>query len=185
MLTLILTCIDTAFGRLDYASLSDQTRMEMFISGTHAEGQKKYQDVNGSFFDIELWSGVKCDDEGNVTAIRFLSSPFKSELNGTLHFEFVPPKTCHLHIMNQTGLDGTLETSALSRGLEVLRIYVSHMQGSVDMTALPEALKHLKLASNDFSGECDLRSLPKGLETFDVTDNSFSGSVVCQRSHRL
>ena len=66
-----LLSIDPALGRLDYDSLSDQARMEIFIDGLTEETKKHFQDPKGGFLDISEWSGVFVTDDGEVTDVDY------------------------------------------------------------------------------------------------------------------
>ena len=64
----LLEAVDSSFGRLDYASLSQQALMEMVIEGI-ANKEKICGDANEPN-DIEEWEGVTVED-GEVVEIAW------------------------------------------------------------------------------------------------------------------
>ncbi|KNH06149.1 hypothetical protein XU18_2974 [Perkinsela sp. CCAP 1560/4] len=79
----LLEAVDSSFGRLDYASLSQQALMEMVIEGI-ANKEKICGDPDEPT-DIEEWKGVIIED-GEVVEIAWR----QFRLRGALHLEWLP-----------------------------------------------------------------------------------------------
>ena len=71
MLFQLCISVDPSLGRLDYASLSDQTRMEIMFSELKEPLHWAIHDHNFEVRDACDWTGVKCDSDGNVTYFKF------------------------------------------------------------------------------------------------------------------
>ena len=166
--------VDPVLGRLDYESLSDQSRMEMLISHIDLKSQAMFQDSNGGYLDVEEWKGVCSEENGKVTHISFGDD---HSFTGNLLFEFTPPYLEALAVVTHPALVGTLQASALPASLKHVNIFETKMNGTVDMTSLPKALLTCQLAWCFFSGSCDLTALPSGLKCFALLSNAFSGSI--------
>ena len=172
---LLFPCIDPALGRLDYASLSDQARMEILVSGLDEASRKCVQDENGAIIDVCDWPSITCDDEGNV--IRMKPQARFADRRGTLYLDYIPPKCVYFSISVRTNLTGTLTTSLLPQVLEVFACSNNKFFGTVDFTSLPSAMREFSIANNNFSGSCDLTKLPKGLTALEIGSNNFTGSL--------
>ena len=162
----VLHTTDPALGRVDFASLDDDTRMRLFFEGVEAETDPGHR---ASSYEI---LGVEFDEEHNITEI----DP-QCRLIGTLKWAFVPPRLKKLQIYRMTRITGTFDPSALLEGLAELMLYRSGFSGEVDFTNLPKALKYCNLSQNKFAGSCILTSLPAHLERLDVSGNELSGSL--------
>ena len=157
-------------GRFDYASLTDQMRMEMVVADFSEEVKKLYQDENGLFIDVCEWQGVTCDWDSNVIRIQ------SSGARGPIALEFIPPKVTELY-MNMASLSGTLSTSALPKGMECFEVGSNDFEGTVDFTTLPENMEELCLYRNTFTGSAALNRLPQGFRKLWIQANNFSGSL--------
>ena len=84
--SVILFASDSALGRVDYSSLSDQTLMEMLVDGFLDSAKKKYQDSEGMYLDVCDWPLVRCDDNRRVIMVKHIQ-----ETAGSLSLTFMPP----------------------------------------------------------------------------------------------
>ena len=175
-MALALFCIDPSLGRLDYDSLSDQTRMEILIDGLTNGTKKHFQDQHGGYKAIEKWRGVRIDKEANVISISFSPLFFVFEDSGSLNFAFLPPKLRAFSALNQK-LRGTVDAENLPENLLRCTMSNNGLSGSFDLGKLPDQLESLNLRMNSFSGECDLSKLPKKMKWLILAKNAFSGSV--------
>ena len=195
MLLSILQAADDALGRVDFTTLSDQTRMELFMEGFTHESKKPFQNPSGEFLDIQEWDGLTFDDQGALCEMKYERS-----LEGTVAFEFTPASVERIGIC-KCSIEGTLDVTRLPDGLtsfivtdgkalrgtidlcslpsELVHLYVSQNQfhGSADLTQLPDSLLNLNLSSNKFSGTLSLKSLPAQMWSLELHDNNFSGSL--------
>ena len=169
-IALFVQTADNHLGRVDFASLSDQTLMEMLVEGFSERIKKKFQDKNGMFRDACEWKGVKCDGENNVTAIK------KIARRAPISLEYIPLNV-KLFEMYTAELTGTLETSGLPRHLERFAIGGNGFTGTVNFPEFPRDLQLISLYLNKFSGSAILDVLPRSLETLAFQKNNFSGSL--------
>ena len=196
---LLLFCADIMISRVDEASLPDQVRMELFVESlTTMDGRLEVRTNEGEFNDVCKWHNVSCDESDNVKMIRW---GYKN-IGGPVRLEWLPP---HLERFDASKRDtertkfrspsdyqrfmakreadkayllsGTLETSALPRGLEHFIITCNNFDGSVDMKALPDSLKDFLISKNAFVGSVNLEKLPSTLITLYANGNQFSGTI--------
>ena len=161
---------DAHLGRLDYASLPDQTLMEMLVEGFTGEVKKRFQTENGMFLDVCAWNGVTCDHNHHVVVAEI------DQCDGSVAFEYIPPKTTAV-ILNNGKLSGSLLTNTLPKEMTELDVCANRLQGTVDFTAWPDSMKCINLAMNNFTGSAVLDRLPQALELLNIQRNNFSGSL--------
>ena len=169
-----LSLIDPSLGRLDYASLTDQARMEIVIESLPEESKERFRDDSGSYRDVCEWRGVECDDEHN--AIKFSTFNFLQRLEGTLNFCFLPPCAIDLCVI-WMGISGTLDIAKLPPHLKSFDVNTNELSGTLDLDCLPSSLVDFNVSSNDFSGSCSLTKLPSSLVELVLCRNKLSGSV--------
>ena len=167
----LLYAADTALGRLDYHSLSDQTLMEMLTEGLNTDSKKCLQDKNKEYLDVCEWKCVECDSELNVTQIHSFYL-----MGGTLALSYAPPKVIKIAVVS-CQIFGTVETADLPRCLVTFNISFNNFSGTLDCGGLPAALEMLDVSGNIFTGSCDLTALPKGLKGISVAQNLFTGTI--------
>ena len=178
VLPLFLSITADPLGRPDFATLTDQARLELLFDGLHDADKRQVQDDDGFFLEVCEWPSIQCDEQQNVTAV----SVGDFAHIGTLNLSFMPPHMHKFEVSNRVQsagekLRGTLEASELSQVLHTLHIERQAFNGTVDIPRLPRGLIQLNLTSNCFTGSCDLRSLPPGLINCYLRDNLFSGIV--------
>ena len=161
---------DPHLGRVNYASLSDQTLMEMLVESFCDEAKKQYQHEPGVFLDICKWPWVSFDDAQNVTIVQGFNG------DGSISLEFIPPKT-QTFLFSYAKLTGTLETSALAQHMTNFMITGNNFHGIVDFTTLPETMQILCLEKNNFTGSAVFDRLPRALRTLNIHENRFSGGL--------
>ena len=166
--------VDLHLGRVDYASFSDQTLMEMLYEGFSAEAIKTCQNTEGVFLEVCDWHSVECDGDGNV--VRFHDS---HALSGSLQLCYIPPKveTFTLQFKHTTG---SIDLTQLPRRMKDLYLLNNRLSGSVDLTQLPRSIRSLDIEGNRFSGEIDLTRLPVGMESLILKNNLFTGSLIAK-----
>ena len=127
---ILLTILDPSLGRLDFASLSDQTSMEMLTSKLTEDTLAWFRDENGSFLDTCEWDGVTCDDAHNVTCLEY--NGYALELHGELSLSYLPNKIEECIITNNY-VWGTIQTGCLPHTLKLLDLSANDsMTGTVD-----------------------------------------------------
>ena len=169
--TFLISAIDPSLGRLDYGSLSNQARMEIFVDGLSKSAKKKLQDKNGGFLDYTEWPIFFERSEGGFINLMI------NGLTGTLNFSFLPENLTRIHAKGKKALKGTLETSQMPRTVAHVSLWGCGFSGTVDFTSLPGEMQDFGLPNNSFTGSCDFTKLPATLITLDVSDNNFYGSV--------
>ena len=170
---MLFLCIaaDASIGRFDRNSLSDQTLMELFVEDLPEKEKYRLQDEEDDFKDIAHWEMVKLNDFHRVTSIQT-----ERELGGSLNFAYVPP-LCLEIVAESASLLGTIETSALPDGLQLLSIRNNSLRGTFGFERLPQQMKYVDIYQNDFSGSAVLDNLPAALEDLDLSFNNFDGTV--------
>ena len=182
----ILLAADVSTGRLDFASLSDQTCMELLIEGACDEFKARYQDDKGEFLDICEWGShgmvpaIKCDEAKSVVSVEFKGMKGK----GPLKLDFIPSNVTSFRIYfpsfipSNECMGGTITTALLPQALEEFEVSGQVLTGGFNLCALPETLQMVDVAINELKGLCDLSALPKGLQILRLQQNKFSGSIV-------
>ena len=169
--------IDQALGRLDYESLSDQTLMEMLISGMGNDLKGYIQDESGNYKDVDEWEvGEGCSPgliDGRVVYVDF--STYESD-DKQFPFEYIPPLV-ESFVMRECNLHGTLNTSLLPPNLEKLNIFSNYLHGTIKFKSFPRKLQSIQISDNKFDGSCALSDLPDSIKTFKAYLNEFSGEI--------
>eukprot|EP00009_Paramoeba_aestuarina_P007226 CAMPEP_0201514536 /NCGR_PEP_ID=MMETSP0161_2-20130828/6354_1 /ASSEMBLY_ACC=CAM_ASM_000251 /TAXON_ID=180227 /ORGANISM="Neoparamoeba aestuarina, Strain SoJaBio B1-5/56/2" /LENGTH=268 /DNA_ID=CAMNT_0047911121 /DNA_START=38 /DNA_END=844 /DNA_ORIENTATION=- len=162
-------------GRLDYASLSQQTLMEMFIDGI--DNRELICGSQENPKDISEWKGMSLSNDGEVTQCTILTHMWEnSEFTGPVSIQWLPRTVESLRI-HGTKLSGSVDFTSLPEKLRECGLTYNLFQGEVATSQLPQELGTLKLTSNQFFGSLDLGHLPKPLCELDVSKNAFSGPV--------
>ena len=138
-----LLSIDGSAGRVDIHSLSDQSLIELLLTDLSNISKQYFQDDSGYFVDVCEWPNVECDTAGRVINI----DSFPSQIEGTLHFAYIPPCA------------KILNTSRGSLGC-------SKFEGTLDTATLPQSLELLNISGNGFSGSVNFLS-------FTIEDDNF------------
>ena len=155
-------------GRVDRASLSQQTLMELLIQGI--ENKKKITKENCS--DIEYWDRLTFDEDGDVTRIDWVVFG----LRGKIDLQWLPSTVKYFQI-TFNALKGSVDLSHLPTKLESVFLDNNSFQGTLDLKALPGPLVTLSASRNQFSGSPCLVCLPPKLRVLMLAHNSFSGSL--------
>ena len=171
-----LIAADSAVGRVDLQSLSDQVMMELFVSAFSEHCLQKWKKRDGSFREIEDWKYVLCEVCGIVNEINIRRLIGLAQARGTVNLDFVPRHTSKLTIAD-TILEGTLKTKALPHSLTFIDLHQNRLHGEVDFKNLPHKLGHFDIRHNSFSGSVDLSALPETLKFLQAGHNSFTGGV--------
>ena len=167
---------DTALGRLDYALLSDQAKMEILVDGLSSASKAFFQDASAGYRDIAAWPSVLGNADHPVVAVHWKWMTFQQEFAGSLNFDFVPAHV-RFFMVYGLGVEGTLSTPLLPRGLVDLHLDENALSGTLDLTALPDPLKVLRASVNKFSGSVNLSLLPANLEVLHLDCNCLVGSI--------
>ena len=173
--TLKLFTLDPSLGRLDYASLSDQARMELMVE--RMPDREFFQDDNGAYKDVCDWRGVSCDFDGNVQDI-WISIYDRSK--GSIDLSYIPPHVTTMSLTwGVTGLQtqASIDVQMLPERLAQCIIQLQQMVGTVDMTALPATLTNFIISGNKCTGSFVLTSLPPGIENIHARGNLLLGSL--------
>ena len=177
MFLLTLRLMDPCLARLDYASLSDQALMEMFVEPMIEEENglltygRRFSTLN--MIDVCEWNCIECED-GRVTKVQFLGFNYSKK---RVPFEFIPPLVREFDF-SESQVHGTLDTSHLPENLEEFNIYTNEMEGSLNFKEFPRMLRVIDISENCFSGSCALSDLPDTLIDLIAHQNKFSGKIM-------
>mmetsp|Transcript_11333 Transcript_11333/g.17134 ORF Transcript_11333/g.17134 Transcript_11333/m.17134 type:complete len:241 (-) Transcript_11333:10-732(-) len=162
--------VDPSAGRIGYASLSQQTLMELFIERILDTELISGGPQNPK--DISEWPGVDVNDSHEVVAIDWLSAGFLGEIE----FKWLPPTINNL-VLFGNNFSGTLDFTALPDSLLMMDLSGNSFTGSLNLEHLPSQMIILTVTENSFSGSVNLTRLPKTLETLELNDNQLSGTL--------
>ena len=178
----LLIAADPFYGRVGIDSLTDQARMHLMFADTAEIAKAKFLCDNGDFKDICDWNSVLCQNQEvvqftqNNLQISNAGNDIDRTSLGTLHLEYMP-SSVERFLINSCPYEGTLDTAALPRGMQVLHLCAGLYTGTVDLCALPPTLKALKLTKSAFAGSISLSRLPGVLHTLSLLDNQFQGTI--------
>ena len=175
-LALLSTADTSHLGRVDHASLSTQTLMEIFI-----EGLENRDVICGSTEepnDIDQWRGFAYCPEQPADAAE---KQFKIEwcslnLMGTIDLRWLP-RTVVSFIIWESKLSGSLNLTALPPSIQRLDLSFNAFSGEIDLCYLPVKIETLHLGRNQLSGSLNLEKLPQSLQVLYLNSNRFSGTV--------
>ena len=176
----LLSASDSSdLGRLDYASLSRQALMEIFI-----EGIENREIICGSAEepeDIEQWRGFAYSEEqpSDTVEKHFIIRWVYLGLVGTIDLQWLPSTVQSLEI-KYNKLTGSLNLTALPPSMQFLGIATNAFSGEIDLCHLPVGIKVLNLSNNQLSGSLNLEKLPQSIQALYLYTNRFTGSVCLQ-----
>ena len=196
-------CLEATAPQLpDFATMSQQSLMELFVAGIgHAFKEKK-----SNFLDFCDWTGVVCDENGDVAVIKWdglksLGLKYRKHPRHFIDFRWVPRTVQHLEIrhiqidffdaihlpsaaktiiMNQnshTKVAGVLDTESLPTQLKHFDMGTNVLEGGVDCTALPQLIENFSIDRNRLRGALCLTQLPSRITAMFLHENSFSGEI--------
>ena len=162
-------CIDHALGRIEYASLTEQSQMEILVD--QVKQREFFTDERGNYEDIAEWEGVEMNDDGTVNTI------FWCDLlgGGNIRLDFLPANTSLVDI-SMNALSGTISTSLLPRTLTMFTVFANQLSGSIILGNLP-SVTEFDVNFNKLSGSLDIHNLPASIVYFGAKGNEFSGTV--------
>ena len=151
--TLLISALDPPLGRVNKASLPQQTLMELFIQG--AEIAERYKDADGEFTDCTQWAEVELDAEGNVAQFDAMRESFWTYLEhsgGTVCFN-AAPETMQVLSIVYFDIAGTIETKMLPRMLTTLEVQTNRLSGTFDCSSLPPSMQVINVHHNEFEAD--------------------------------
>ena len=179
---MLFTLVDSsALGRLDYLSMSQQALMECLVAQLNEKSLQIFRDENKNFKDISEWTGVKCDDEGDVVQIEWSNSG-RHGLEGSIDFQWIPPTMHSLKLQVLTFekyLIGSLDVHVLPRSLQTLRINIYpkspsvHIAISGSFSDLPESMETLYALGCTLDMPLCLIGIPQRLHEILITHHEF------------
>ena len=169
---------DPLLGRIDYSSLSDQTRMELLVADLSDITKSSFQDLNESFTDFADWWIVKAIEEGHPVSLSFDQGiGYRRTVEGMMDFSYIPPSVKAFSLRNYS-ISGSLDTSRLPTNLESFNVQGNALTSTIDLRALPPKLFGLNAKRNQLTGSCHLDALPQTLTLLDLSVNQLSGSIL-------
>mmetsp|Transcript_4364 Transcript_4364/g.6517 ORF Transcript_4364/g.6517 Transcript_4364/m.6517 type:complete len:249 (-) Transcript_4364:94-840(-) len=201
LLRLFTEDTSSGLGRLDYASFSQQTLMEMTFDGIInkedlcgskdfpsklSEWKSNAKPLGNPFIvnpdgDIIVITMHYYNLRGSVS-LEWLPSTVEhldlsgNELTGTLTVDHLPPEMDFFN-MTRNQLHGTLALDKFPDTITYLEVGFNQLTGTVDLTKLPRDLQVLSLGSNQLSGTLDLTKLPASLQRLWLAENDFHGQT--------
>ena len=176
-------CTDSeSLGRIDYASLTEQSLMELLAS--RLTDVKHFQDDDGTFTDISKWTGLSFREE-RLTHIDWCNIEFFYPLDdenpsispgGCIDLRFVPPHVMSITLKNMR-FGGTVRTACLPNELRGFLISENCFDGEFEISELPRTLQFIEIQKNRFCGTLDIPGLPDTCIRFDAGSNLFVGSI--------
>jgi len=180
----LLTAADNSYlGRVDKASLSTQTLMELFIASI--ENREVICGSAEEPEDIDQWDGLTYsrDHHAEATENSIKITWHSLDLSGTIDLQWISPTVFSLEIIGNK-LSGSLNLTALPPSIQVLDLCYNEFSGEIDLCHLPTEMKKLNLSSNHLSGSLSLEELPQSIESLSLCSNRFSGTVCLQNLPR-
>ena len=163
-----LCCVDPSLGRVDKASLPQQTLMELFIDGI----TNKEVLCGVPPKDVAQWPGVDVNEMNEVTALKWVGK----RLEGSLSIQWLPVTVWEIRIVFNK-LSGTLDLSALPEKKVMFSASANVFTGSVALHQLPSRMQSLSVNNNRLSGTLDLQNLPASIKSLRLNRNNFYGTV--------
>ena len=192
MLTL-LTADTEAIGRFNSDAMTDQMRMEVFVSGV--KNVSNLQDADGAFLPICEWPGITFDAEDRVTKVNFDMRPGENfsdsdgELDdvyvffigpgGRFDFQWLPKSLKELSVA-ALDVKGTVDTKCLPELLSTLDASYNLLSGPFCLKGLPQSIEHVMIEVNAFSGSLHIAEMPRSMLRFNGGRNEFFGTVCLQ-----
>ena len=157
---LLITADPQSFGRVDPASMPDQTLLELLVSDI--ENTTVVRDKEGVFLDILSWDGLTFT-AGEVTQVNFAAEITFDDENETEEGQYIlgpkgsidlrwVPRTVHTFSISDLDLHGTVETSGLAEALWRFNISSNKFTGTFCIASLPQRLKKLGFPSINCAG---------------------------------
>jgi len=156
-------------GRLDHASLSQQTLMEIVLSGIHTN-KESICGSNSSPKDLSEWQNTILNGNGDVDEIRW------TNVEGTFQLEWLPSTVRRIYI-RETKAPGTIDASKLPAQLSYLHLVANLFCGEFDLTHLPQNMDSLIINCEKFDGPIDVTKLPQRMTTLHINQTQLSGTV--------
>ena len=167
----LLLSVDPSLGRVHFNELPDQTLMELLYEGFDEETQQRYQDYDGIYVEISMWSSVKCDNTRSVIEINE-----QSAVSGSLQLCYIP-LSVKVFNMSWKRLTGSIDLTRLKESLQQLNLSHNQLTGPVCLTKLPERIERIALNHNQLAGSIDLTQLPGKTRSLALQENQFTGSI--------
>mmetsp|Transcript_22253 Transcript_22253/g.34560 ORF Transcript_22253/g.34560 Transcript_22253/m.34560 type:complete len:228 (-) Transcript_22253:2-685(-) len=166
-------CTKPSLGKVDKASLPQQTLMELLIA------QFENMDIIGitkeNPKDISEWHGITLNDSGEVTEINWTWGDF----GGSIDLQWMPStlRTADISsdVFSDFRLEGTIDLIRLPPVLKSLKLSENRFTGEISLICLPEPMTTLELTFNRLSGPLDLTKLPKHMKRLHLDSNCFTG----------
>jgi len=163
-----LYCVDPSLGKVDKASLPQQTLMELFIDGI----TNKEVICGLPPKDVAEWPGVAVNAMNDVTALKWAGR----RLEGSLNLEWLPVTVSVVRVLFNK-LSGSLNLSSLPTKVVMFCASANAFTGSVALYQLPSRMQDMLVNNNRLSGTLDLQNLPVSMKSLRLNRNNFHGTV--------
>ena len=172
-LALILTA-DLPCARVDVATLSEGTIMEIIISEMADSVRSQFQNANGDFLDHRMWRGIECTEDGHIQKIDWS----RARVHGSIRLDALPPKLQYLDLEKPHKgefFTGTFQAAALPKSVVEVSLSFNKFHGTIDWENFPKNIWRIQIAGNSFEGS--IATFPPSADYIDVSDNKFEGSL--------
>ena len=165
----------STLGRTDFASLSQQTLLEIVVQDV--ANTTGFQDSSGDFLDITEWVGVVCDMKGEVTRINW----YNQLKGGKIMLEWLP-HTVENFRLQHCNVKGTLDTSTMPANISNVEILSSALHGTLCMRTLPININQFTVFGTSCDGLVELfDTLPSKIQLLSLGDNKLRGSIALDK----
>ena len=170
MIACCVSCVDPSLGKVDKASLPQQTLMELVL--VTITDKEEICGPTENVCDIFQWEGVRLNENGNVIEVNW----FMRGLQGTVEVGWLPP-TVERFNCSSNDLTGTLNLTSLPPPLRDFFLGWSKFYGAINLKHLPAKIHQIFLCQNRLTGTLCLKTLPHSLAYLVLSKNGFTGGI--------
>ena len=201
--TIVFFAIDPdALGRVDHASLPQETLMELLLNNPN---DRRFTDSQGTLKTPCDWRGVHCNENGEISQIvwRGQRAGFlrrQRTFERPIHLRWIPstieklvvydwraenfdpvylPDKMQSLTLRKCNLKGTMEARNLPRSLLSIDLTQNAVSGTINARDLPLNLCKIELSKNALTGSVNLEDLPRNLVEVSFSHNQMTGTLNC------
>ena len=167
MIPLVSFAVDpSCIGRFDPSMLSDQNRMELFMTFDDPNAVKEC--LRGDPLDACTWSGITCKDD-SIVKIHWISL-FES-VKGEINMRMIPPKVDSMWL-DFEAIRGEANLTQLPVVMKALNIIDCQMTGTLLFHALPPKMEVIVIKKNDIEEISRFVNLPETLRELTISEEN-------------
>ena len=164
LISTILLTADPFLGKMDAALLTQQQRMELFV--TSLDDSPIADELGGDCSDACTWAGVSCNDE---IVQSILWSRMNVFISASIDFTMFPLHLSIFDVFSQN-LIGEVNLQKLPQTMTMLSLMSCKFSGTLDCSALPPQLEYLCVSGNAIQAIKNIVNLPEVLEFLDFAE---------------